>query len=170
MTGFDIAVLVIAGIFVIIGIWKGFLRTVLKFGASILAIFLARLFGTTVGNTLFPQIIKGDSALGSRLSSGTLDNINASIAGTIGTAILFVVLFILFRLIASIVSKAVLKALNSGPLDRILGALLGLVLAAGVVYALALAVDIVAVVITFIDPSNEIYDIVNSSLIFKYFF
>ncbi len=44
------------------------------------------------------------------------------------------------------------------------------VIAAGVVYMMAFAIDVIAVAVSFIAPSADIYEAVNSSVIFKYFF
>ena len=170
MTVFDIAVLVIAGIFVAIGLWKGFLKAVLGWGAWLLAALLSRMLGGWLGDMLLPELIKGDGAIGSRLSSDMLDNINRSIASTVGTVIIFVVLLIAFKLIAKVAVKAVINGFKAKWLDKLLGALLGLVLAAGAVYALAFVTDIIAVLLSLIAPSLDIYGAIDNSVIFKYFF
>lgn len=170
MSVFDIVTLAIAGVFVIIGFLKGFLKLVLKFGVAVLAVVTARLFGSGLGRMLFPNLIKSSSSIGARFSTSSLENINASIATVLGTLIVFAVVFIVFKLIAGIVSKAVSNGFKSKLTDKILGMVLGLALAAGIVYAFAFAVDIVAIVISFIHPSTDIYELINDTVIFKYFF
>lgn len=170
MIGFDIAVLVIAGVFVLIGIWKGFLKTVLSWGAWLLAALLSRMLGSWLGNMLLPELIKGDGALGEKIPAATLENINSSIASTVGTVILFIVLLIVFKLVAKLIAKAVVDGFKTKWLDKLLGAVLGLVLAVGAVYALAFVVDIVAVLISFVAPSVDVYGAIDSSVLFKYFF
>ena len=165
----DIITLVIVGIFVIVGIWKGFLKTVFKLGATFFAVILAKFFGAPVGRMLLPEVIKSDSGLGSKLSSNTLANINSSISSIVGTLILFIVLFIILRIISGILAKAFVKGFRSKTLDRLLGAVLGLVLAAGVIYVFALVVELFALAITFIDPSSTFYSAIESTVIFKYF-
>ena len=167
---FDLITLIIAGIFVIIGIWKGFLKTVFKFGAAFLAVILAKFLGDPFGRLLFPELLKSDSAIGSKLSSATLEGINASLSSTLGTLILFVVLFIILRIIAGILAKLIVKGFNSKGLDRVLGGVLGLILAGGVIYVFALIVNIVALVMTFINPASDIYTVINNTVLFKLFF
>lgn len=170
MAFFDIVTLIIAVVFVIIGFWKGFLKTILKFGATLLALILSRLFGTALGNMILPDFINGDSALGERLSPSTLDNVNSSIAATVGTLLIFVVLFVIFRLIASWVSKARVHRFKSRILDKILGAIFGLVLSFGAIYAFAVALELMAVLVTLIAPSIDIYSAVENTVIFRHFF
>ena len=167
---FDIITLVIMCIFVVIGFWKGFLGSVLRFGATLSAIILAKMLGGTFGSMSMPELISENSELGSKLSSSALDNINSSLATTIGTILLFVILLMAFRIIASAVSKAVIGGLKSKTLDRVLGAILGLVLSVGVVYAFAFAINLVAMIMTLADPSADIYSVINRTVIFRYFF
>ena len=166
----DIITIIITGLFVIIGIWKGFLKTVLKFGAAFFAVIIAKLFGGRVGLMILPEVIKSDSGIGSKLSEATLLNINTSIATIIGTALLFIVLFIILRIIAGIVAKAVVGGLKSKGLDRILGAVLGFVLSVGAMHVVALIVNFVAVIMTFINPSSDIYAVIDRTVFFRFFF
>lgn len=170
MTGFDIAVLVIAGIFVIIGAWRGFLRTVLRIGASVAAVILSRLLGGALGIALFPELIGADSAIGQRLPSTALDNVNRSLAVTIGTLAVFILALIVLRLVVRAIAGIALKDFKSNAVDKLLGAVLGLLIALGAIYVLAFAIDVIAVVITFVAPSSDIYEIIEGSVIFKYFF
>lgn len=170
MNGFDIAVLVITGIFVLIGVWKGFVRMALRLGSTVAAVILSRMFGGMLGELILPAIIGSDSAIGARLPSSALDNVNRSISVTVGTLLIFVVAFIVFRLISGVIARAVTGGIKRRTLDRVLGAIFGFVIALGAIYALAFIVDIIAMTVIFIDPSSDIYDIIGSTKIFKYFF
>ena len=56
MSVFDMITLAIIGIFLIIGIWKGFLKLLLRFGAWILAAIIAKSFGGSLGKLLWQTI------------------------------------------------------------------------------------------------------------------
>lgn len=170
MMWIDIALLLMTVVFVTIGIWKGFLKLIIKLGAVVPAVVLSRAFGGFLGVTLFPSIIGKDSAIAKKVSYSALENINTSLAKVIGTLILFIVLFIIFKIILGVISNMVKKEFKVSLVDRLLGGVFGLVIALGAAYAVAFAVNIVAMVITLIDSANPIYASIEDTVIFKYFF
>ncbi len=165
MIWLDIVTLAIAAVFVFIGIFKGFAKMVFRFGALALSVVLARIFGTLLGKALFPEIVKSSS-----IPAQTLENINASIAGVIGTVIVFIVVFIISRLLARFISKSLTKNCVVNLTDRILGGAAGLVFALGAIYLFAFCVNVYASTISLINTSSDIYDVIDSTLIFKYLF
>ena len=170
MTWFDVAVLGIAVLFTVIGFCTGFLRNVMRFGASVFAVIFANFFGGYIGRVLFPNLIKSDSAIAQRLPAPIVQSINETIAKTIGIAILFLILFVIFKIISGFISKLLKGIKLIGAVDKILGALFGLLIAVGVIFVFAHTFNIIATLISFVDPSAAIYDTVDNSLIFKYFF
>ena len=165
MTVFDIAALLIAAVFVIIGFWRGFVKSSLRLAALLASFVLARLFGGAVGRMLVPELVKSD-----RLSEQTLQKINSSLASVIGTVLVFAVLLIVLRLIARLIAKITVKSFGGKAIDKLLGALLGLVFAVAAIYSLAFVVDLVAIALSLIAPSVDIYSLIENSVIFKYFF
>ncbi len=170
MNFFDISVFVIVVLCFIIGVFKGLMRTVLKIGATVFAVVFANLIGPHVGLALFPNIIKSDSALVQNVSEHKLSAINETVAKTIGIVLLFLILFIIFRIIAGFIAKQVKKSDRISLLDRILGGVFGLFIAYGAVSVFAFALHLIAAIITLIVPSSNIYDTIEASAIFKYFF
>lgn len=170
MTAWDIAILIIIGIFTVIGIVKGFLRTLLGFGAWATAIIIARIFGARLGESVIPELIHSDGILGGRLSSSAIDSVNRSLAASIGTLIVFALLYLLLRLLARALARVILRGRCITLIDRLLGAILGLAVAAGVIFALVLAFDAIAAVVTLIAPDSDMYGSVENTSIFKYFF
>lgn len=151
MTGFDIVILVMTLTFVGIGIWKGFARTLLRFGAAVVSLIVARLFGGMLGEALLP---KG----------------NEYLATLLGTFIVFATLYLILRIVIKILSKKINDGFKSRLIDKILGGCLGFLLAIGAVCTLAYAVDLVAALLLLFDSPWDIYDAVESSVIFRYFF
>ncbi len=164
MNWLDIITLVIACAFIAICAWRGFLKIILRFGALILSVVCAKIFGSILGNALFPSIIKSDS-----IDTSVLAKINSSVATLLGTVILFVILFIVLRIVASLVAKAMTGKEFAKVTDKLLGAAVGIVFALGVLFMFVSALHIVGMVTSFFG-SNMIYEAVDASLFFKFFF
>ncbi len=165
VTAVDIFALVIVGAFVLIGLWRGFVRSSLKLCALIASIIIARFFGAALGRALLPEIIKSNS-----ISSGTLEKINTSISSVIGTLAVFAVLYLLLSLLARLISKITVKGFAGKLTDKVLGALLGLFFGIAALYSLAFVFDIISAVVSLVAPSADMYSVVENSVIFKYFF
>ena len=108
MTAVDIFALVITGAFVLVGLWRGFVKSSLRLCALIVSVIIARLFGGALGRALLPNIIKSDS-----ISSETLAKINGSISSVIGTLIVFIALYLLLTLLAKLISTVSLGINNT---------------------------------------------------------
>lgn len=165
MTAVDIFALVITGAFVLVGLWRGFVKSSLRLCALIVSVIIARLFGGALGRALLPNIIKSDS-----ISSETLAKINGSISSVIGTLIVFIALYLLLTLLAKLISKITVKGFIGKLADKLLGALLGLFFGIAALYSLAFVFDIIAAVVSLAVPSADMYFVVEDSVIFKYFF
>ncbi len=164
MNWLDIVTLVIACAFVAICAWRGFLKIVLRFGALVLSLICAKIFGSVLGNALFPSIVKSDS-----MDAEVLADINSSIASLLGTVVLFIILFIVLRIVATLVAKALTGKELAKAADKLLGAAVGVVFALGALFAFVSVLHIVAMVMSFVG-SNVIYEAVDASLFFKFFF
>lgn len=165
MSVFDMITLAIIGIFLIIGIWKGFLKLLLRFGAWILAAIIAKSFGGSLGKLLWQNWIQSES-----LSADVLNIINFTIASVLGTTILFIISFIILRFLVNLIGKAVKNTLHIGLLDRILGALAGLLAGCAVVCLLAIVINILTLIASLVNSDTMIFYEIEDTVIFKYFF
>lgn len=164
MNVFDIVTLAIIAVSVIVCTIKGFAKILLKIGAFILAVMLSRIFGEKLGLAVFPNLIKSDS-----ISASSLNKINNTLAQVLGTAVLFIVLFIILRIISMILSKVIKNAPVAGSLDRLLGAVVGVLMGVAVVYVFAVALNIYASIATYLNPDSEIFGTLADTYIIKYF-
>lgn len=117
MTAFDWAVLAVAGLSLLIGLWRGVVSEVLALAAWVAAFFAASHFS---GNA---------AAL---LTGAIKDKTLSQVAGFVLVFIVVLLLFALVRLLA----KQLLQAVGLGPVDRLLGGVFGLVRAAVVLVCL----------------------------------
>lgn len=166
MNVFDIVTLAVFVVSVIICVWRGFLKTVLKLGAPVLAALGARLLGRSLGKLLLPDLIKKPP---SGMSVDSLSRVNETIASIVGTVIVFVVLFIVFRLLAGLIAKIVKKVTKTSVLDRVVGAVFGILIAFAIMIVLAEALEIVATIGTFIYSEISLFEMMEDSVLFKYF-
>ena len=166
MNIFDIITLIVFLASVFICIWRGFLKTVIKLGAPVLAALGARFFGRSLGELILPELVKKSP---SGMSASTLELVNSTISSIVGTLIVFVVLFIVFKLLAGIFAKIIKKVTHSSLLDRVTGAIFGLLIGFAVMVALAEALEIVAMVGTFISSDIALFEMMEDSVLFKYF-
>ena len=167
MNPFDIITLVIFALALVICVWKGFLKILLKLGALISAVILAKMFGSAVGDLWFSGLIKGSD---NGMSGAVLDKINESLAIIIGTVIVFVIFYVVLRIIFSVVAKLVKKASGVKVIDRVLGAVIGIVVALGVMFIFTELVRVTATVVTYINPDSAMFATIEDTLVFKYFF
>ena len=150
----------------VICVWKGFLKIVLKLGALVFAAIIAKIFGKAVGDLWFSGLIKTS---GEGMTAELLEKLNASIAVVIGTVVAFVIFYIVLRIIFHFVAKLVKKMAGVSTLDRILGAVFGIAMALGFMFVFSEAVRIVATVATYIKPESAMFEIIENTVIFKYF-
>ncbi len=170
MTILDIVLLIITAVLVIVGFCRGFIKSILHLGATVLALIGARLIGGALGREFFPEIISRSSPIGSGMTSARLNDVNASLATILGALVVFLVLYFVLKLILRMISKRFDGNRDVGIINRLLGAALGFVMALGTIYAFACILDVVAIVLTLIGSDWDIYEAVDSSVIFKYFF
>ena len=166
MNIFDIIALIVFLVSIVICLWRGFLKTVLKLGAPVLAAICARFLGRPLGGILLPKLIQKPP---SSMSADTLERLNGTISSVVGTIIVFVVLFIAFRLLAGLLAKTVKKITGTSVLDRVLGAVFGLLIGFAAVVLLAETLEIVAMIGTFVYPEFSLLEIMQDSVLFKYF-
>lgn len=167
MSIFDIITIALFAVSLLVCVWKGFLKILFKFGALVIAAILAKFFGSSVGDIWFSDLIKTS---GEGMTASVLDKVNQSLATVIGTVIVFVIFYIVLRIIFAVVAKIVKKAPAISTMDRILGAVFGLVMAFGLTFVFAEVVRVASTVITYIDPASEIFSNIETSMVFKYFF
>jgi len=123
MNGLDWVMLVVAGLFVIGGLWKGLIRLVFAVVAVVAAVLLACLA----------------TGPGTGMLSGFIENRAA--AAVVSFIVVFVVVLVLLAIVAAALSRAV-HVLGLGWIDRAGGAVLGLAGALLVLGALFLVLDL----------------------------
>ena len=115
MAGYDIAALVVVGIFLIEGLLRGFIAQVIRIVALVLAGYLSVVLGPQSSEMLAPHL--------------------GSLSRLIGPTGVFVLSFILIAFIGGKLLLIIRKtAPGLTPLDRLLGALLGLLKAGILIY------------------------------------
>lgn len=119
MVAFDWAVIAIAGLSALLGLWRGVVSEVLSLAAWVAAFLAAGQFS---------------GLLALRLTSAFGDK---GVANVAGFAIIFVGVLILFALVRFL-AKSLLSAIGLGPLDRVLGGIFGLARAAVVLLVLVI--------------------------------
>ncbi len=167
MSIFDIITIVVFAAAMLICVLKGFLKILLKFGALVIAALLAKIFGSAVGDIWFSDLIKSGSE---GMAASVLSKVNEALATVIGTVIVFVIFYVVLRIIFSLVAKLVKKAAGIGALDRVLGAVFGIVAAFGIMFIFAELVRVSAAVITYVSPDSTLFDTIEDTLVFKYFY
>ena len=167
MNIFDFITLAVFLVSVVVCTWKGFIKTLFKLGAFVIAAIVAKIFGDSIGELWFSDLISSsENAIGPAM----LDKINESLATVIGTLIVFLIFYVVLRIIFSVVAKIVKKAVGITAADRILGAVFGVVLAFGFMFVFCEALRIAATVIAYVNPDVSLFEIVEESVVFKYFF
>lgn len=106
MTAFDYAVLAIVAVSVLLGAWRGLFSEVLALAAWVAAFFAGRAYAARVA-PVFGEWIK-----------------EPALQYVAGFAVIFLGVIVLVALARLLVSK-LLRAIGLGPVDRLLGALFG---------------------------------------------
>ncbi|MDD5298503.1 MAG: CvpA family protein [Rhodocyclaceae bacterium] len=119
MAAFDWAVLAVAGLSLLLGLWRGVVSEILSLAAWVAAFLAASNFA---------------GLLALRLTGAFGDKSVAQVAGFV---IIFVAVLVAFALVRFL-AKRLLAAIGLGPLDRLLGAVFGLVRAAVVLVVLVM--------------------------------
>lgn len=130
MEFFDIFAIAVLAISTLIGIWKGFLYTVLKFGAFFLSAAVSKPLGVWISDLLCEELLS--------------DIISAEVLlfaiELLGVVLVFVIVFLLFRILAKIFSKAFNKLFKSKKVDRLFGAAVGLCIGCGALFLAGLLI------------------------------
>ena len=158
MVLWDIVTVVVLGLGLLYGIWKGFLRLLLKAGALFLAIVLAR----PVGNIVSAKFVDG------MFAGNPFEEILQSVASIVVSIVIFVVLYILLKLLAKLIASAVNKLFDSKKIDKVLGAIVGLVIGCGMMFLIATAVEFANAVVTSLDISVDWLDF-GETFLFRFF-
>ena len=163
----DIITALIFAVTLVVCVWNGFLKILLKLGAFIIAAVVARVFGPSIGELWFSELISTSS---DRLGAFALDRINGALATVIGTVLVFLIFYLVLRIIFALLAKLVKKADGVSAADRILGAVLGFVVALGLTFVFCELVRVAATLVTLASPDSQIFSNIEDTVIFKYFF
>ena len=113
MTAFDWMVVAVAGLSLLIGLWRGVVSEVLALAAWVAAFFAASKFSAQAAGFL-----------GGVVKDKTLSQVAGFVLVFIGVLLLFA--------LARLLAKRLLEAVGLGPVDRLLGGVFGLARAAAV--------------------------------------
>lgn len=138
-----------------VGALKGFMKMLLKTGATVGAVVLAGIFGKPLGSLILPEVIKYDGEALDSSARNAIEGVNSMISSVVGTVILFVVLFIVLKIVASIVARKLVDSGNLSAVDRILGAVVGALGGVAVLYCLATIFKTVTIVIAFVSGDHS---------------
>ena len=158
MALWDIVTLVVLGLGLLYGIWKGFFKIILRGGALFLAIIVSR----PIGNFITERFIFG------LFSGNSFEAILEAGSSIIVSVIVFVLVFFIFKLLAGLLAKALNKVLSSSKIDRFLGAILGLLVGGGFMFLIATAVSFIAAVVANLGLSVAWLDL-GGTFLFRFF-
>ncbi len=165
----DIITIVIALGLVVSCLWKGLLKIALRFGALIVSGVVAWLVGPAIGERFFSNLIKEGTFSVEALTGEMLQYVNEAIGVILGMTVSFIVVFIVLRVVVKYLSKLLKKITKTSVIDHLLGGLFGLLAAFVLIILFAKVVNVVAAVTVLVDPSSEIFDMIDSTVFFKYF-
>ena len=163
MNIFDTICLVILAFFAIIFAIKGLKKIVFTILSISIATFVSRLVGGKLGVSLLPKLINNTN-----LNEATLEKINTSLASVIGTVVAFIICFIIVRLIFKIVEFKIGTSVKSRILNHLLGAILGLIMGVGFVFVFSIAIDVVEIAVTFVDPDSSLLEKISTAKILTF--
>jgi len=158
MALWDIVTLVILGLGLLYGIWKGFLKLVLKVGAFFLAIIVAKPLGNLISSSFIDGLFNGNK----------LEEILQFIVSIVISIVLFIILYILFRIIARVIASALNKLFDSKKIDKVIGAIIGLVIGGGIVFLLATVLEFAQAIVSSLGIYVEWLDF-SETFLFRFF-
>lgn len=130
MDFFDIFAISVLAVCTLVGIWKGFLYTVLKFGAFFLSVIVSKPLGALVSKLLREELLS--------------DIISAEallfVIELLLVIFVFAIIFLVFKFFAKMFSKAFNKLFKSKKVDRLFGAVLGLCIGCGALFLIGLLI------------------------------
>ena len=130
MEFFDMFALLVLAVSTLVGIWKGFLYTVLKFGAFFLSVIVSKPLGALVSTLLCEELLS--------------DIISAEallfVIELLLVIFVFAIVFFVFKLFAKMFSKAFNKLFKSKKVDKLFGALAGLCIGCGALFLIGLLI------------------------------
>ena len=166
MNTLDIICLVVIAVSVIICLLKGFKNIFFKLCSFVIAMYVAKIFGARVGNALLMHFTNTDKET---IGASFVEKLSESMVSAIGTGLLFFVIYILLRLIFKITFIGIGKDVGSVVADRLLGGLIGLFVGVAIVFIFTELTDFIVSTVAYFKQDNAVYDIINSSKIFKFF-
>ena len=137
MALWDIITLVVIGLGLIYGIWKGFFKIILR-GA---ALFLAIIISKPIGNFVAEKFIFG------MFSGNKFEAILEAATSVVASVVIFIVLFFVLKLLAGLIAKGINKLLSSSKIDRVLGGILGLAIGIGLMFLVATVAEFASVLL-----------------------
>ncbi len=162
----DIICVAVIALSTIICLFKGFKRIIFKICSFVIAMYVAKIFGCRLGNFLLSFFsTEGNNVIDPAL----LEKLSSSMVSAIGTGIIFIVLYIILRLVFKIIAIKTERSAGSVIIDRLLGAVLGLLLGTAIVFVFTEIAEFVLSAIAYFKGEQEVLEIVNASGIFKFF-
>ena len=167
MNTLDIICLVIIAISVIVCLLKGFKNIIFKLCSFVIAMYVAKLFGARLGNELFTYFLSNSDQTG--VNASFLEKLSESMVSAIGTGLIFTVLYIVLRLVFKLFTLNIGKDFGSVLADKLLGAVIGLLVGIAIVFIFTEATDFVVSTVAYFKKDGAVFDIMNDSKIFNFF-
>ena len=166
MNTLDIICLAVIAVSVIICLLKGFKNIFFKLCSFVIAMYVAKIYGARVGEKLLAFLKSHPTET---VDTALLERLSDSVVSVIGVGLVFTVLYFVLRLIFKIASSKVGQNAGSIIADKLLGALVGLLLGVAIIFVLTEATDFVLSTVAYFKQDHAVFEIINESKIFKFF-
>lgn len=161
----DTTLLIVVAFFVLIFAIKGFRKIFFSIISCAIALCLASLFGESVG------ILLGTDGLApgfAGFSEETVAKLNSMLSNFFGAVIVFLLCFIVFRLLFKVVEMKMNLSVHSVVINRLLGALAGLIVGIGFIFVLSFVLEVFATVLVRVSPESDLLVQINNSKIWNF--
>ncbi len=138
MALWDIITLVVIGLGLLYGIWKGFFKIILRGAALFLAIIISKPLGTLVSEKFIFGMFSGNK----------FEAILEAAASVVASIVIFIILFFILKILAGLIAKGINKILSSSKVDRFLGGILGLAMGCGLMFLIATVAEFTSVLLS----------------------
>lgn len=164
MNVIDTISLSIIAFFVLIFAIKGLKKVIFSIISIILAVCIARFAGNSVGEILISDVFKTGFA---GLSDDAIARLNGILPNLLGTLIVFLLCFIVIRLLLKIVEMRMGVGLHSIIINRLLGAIAGLIIGISFLFILSYVIEVINAGFEVAGVSNSFTDALDKSKIWN---
>lgn len=164
----DIAIIVLVLLFMIVGIFKGFLRPLITLvglgGAAALIYFYAVPFGGVIGGWGLTEALVGNEGFAGFAANINFFGTSVESAASIVCSLIAGAIILIGMIILTIIVKSIVKRIAAvGPIkavDRVFGAVFYIAIGALVAFVLLMILDLICdAIIPILDPSGSGYKV-----------